>query len=148
MYSWLWEVSGSLSKLNTGSFISGGLARASTIELLDPQSIPKVRSGQTLRIIGQCLFLAAILAGYAALVFIIRKAGQRGKAREPLWWMLASSPSLVLRGAFGVVSAADWKFSYYIPSNVSRCTAALTVVWTLWSAPIRIVSRIPHGFYA
>lgn len=80
-----------------------------------------MKLGQTLRIVGQAMFFLAIIAGYAALLYIIRRAGQRGKPREALWWMAATAPFLLLRGAYGVVSAADWQFSYYLPSNVSPC---------------------------
>lgn len=104
--------------LMSGSMISGGLARATLEELYDPASIPRVKTGQNLRIIGQVLFLCAIIAGYAALVYVIRRAGARGAARQPLWWMAATAPFLLLRGSYGVLSSADWHYSYYLPTNV------------------------------
>jgi hypothetical protein len=98
--------------------ISGGLGNATLEQLQDPAAIPRVHTGQKLRVIGQSLFLVAILVGYALLLVVFRRAGQRAKPREALWCMLATAPFLLLRGAYGVISSADWTFSYYLPTNV------------------------------
>lgn len=100
--------------------ISGALSKATPQELLNPSSIPKVKTGQNLRIAGQSLFLVAIIVGFGMLGYIVRKAGHLGKDRTALWWLAASAPFLLVRGIYGVLSAADWKYSYYIPDNVSR----------------------------
>lgn len=120
--------------------ISGGLAHATVEQLLgDPTTIPRVHTGHKLRIIGQALFLAAIFAAYAALLFVVRRAGRKGKYRTPLWWMAASAPFLLLRGAYGVISSADWKFSYYLPSNVSELLPISNIRLT-WISMVRTAS--------
>jgi heme/copper-type cytochrome/quinol oxidase subunit 3 len=98
--------------------ITGGLSRATPEELADPGSITRVKTGQKMRIIGQCLFFAAIFAAYIMLGIIIRKAQRFNKPKEALWWIAATAPFLILRGIYGIVSASDWQFSYYLPTNV------------------------------
>lgn len=99
--------------------VTGGLSDAPSEQLADPRSIPRVKTGQDLRIVGQCLFFAAIVAAFILLAWIARKAHRLGKNKEALWWLAATAPFLILRGAYGIVSAADWQFSYYLPTNVS-----------------------------
>lgn len=99
--------------------VTGGLSRATPEELLNPRSISRVKTGQNLRIVGQCLFFAAIIAAYFLVAWVARKAQRVGKPKEALWWLAATSPFLIIRGAYGIVSAADWQYSYYLPTNVS-----------------------------
>ena len=98
--------------------VTGGLAHATSSELFDPASIPRVKTGQSLRIVGQCLLFVAILAAFVLLGGIFRKATRLGKPKEALWWLAATAPFLVIRGAYGIVSASDWQYSYYLPTNV------------------------------
>lgn len=99
--------------------VTGGLSRATTEEILNPASIPRVKTGQDLRIAGQCIFFLAIIAAFALLGWIFRKASRLGKPKEGLWWLAATAPFLIIRGAYGIVSSADWQYSYYLPTNVS-----------------------------
>lgn len=108
-----------------GALITSGLSGATPGEFLNPSSIPRVNTGQDLRIAGQSIFLAAIVGAYALLGWIYYKADRIDKPMEALWWLVATSPLLIIRGIYGVVSAADWKFSYYLPINVSQCDLTL-----------------------
>lgn len=108
----------------SGALITSGLSDATPAEFLDPSSIPRVNTGQDLRIAGASIFLAAIVGVYALLGWIIYKADD--KPMEALWWLVATSPLLILRAIYGVVSAADWKFSYYLPINVSKWSPTFT----------------------
>lgn len=117
-----------------GSMITGGLSRATTEELSNPASIPRVKTGQNLRIVGQCIFFVAILAAFVLLGWIFRKATRLGKPKEALWWLAATAPFLIIRGAYGIVSSADWQYSYYLPTNVSPTplVAAVSMVPQTW----------------
>jgi hypothetical protein len=99
--------------------ITGGLSRATPEELANPGSVTRINTGQTMRIIGQSLFLIAIFAAYIMLAYIIRKAQRLNKPKEALWWIAATAPFLILRGVYGILSASDWQFSYYLATNVS-----------------------------
>jgi hypothetical protein len=100
--------------------ITGSLSRATSEEILNPASIPRVKTGQDLRIVGQCLFFVAIIAAFILLGWIFQKARRLGKPKEALWWLAATAPFLIIRGAYGIVSASDWQYSYYLPTNVSH----------------------------
>jgi len=105
--------------LTPGSMITGGLSRATPEELANPGSVSRISTGQRLRIIGQCIFFVAIFAAYIMVGIIGRKAQRLKKAKEALWWIAATAPFLILRGIYGILSSADWQFSYYLPTNVS-----------------------------
>jgi hypothetical protein len=79
------------------------------------------------------MFLVAIVVGYGMLGWIVRKAGRMGKDKKPLWWLVASAPFLLVRGAYGVLSSADWQYSYYIPDNVSGVTT-VSHICSWWHA--------------
>jgi hypothetical protein len=105
--------------LISGSMITGGLSRATPSELANPGSVPRVRTGQHLRIIGQCIFFVAIFAAFVMVGIIFRKAQRLNKPKEALWWIASTAPFLILRGMYGILSSADWQYSYYLPTNVS-----------------------------
>jgi len=105
--------------LTSGSMITGGLARATPPELANPGSVPRIQTGQHLRIIGQCIFLVAIFAAFIMVAIIFRKAQRLNKPKEALWWIASTAPFLILRGIYGILSSADWQYSYYLPTNVS-----------------------------
>jgi hypothetical protein len=111
-----------LVPLISGSMITGGLSRATPAELADPSSIPRVQTGQHLRIVGQCIFFVAIFAAYIMVGIIFRKAQRLNKPKEALWWIASTAPFLILRGIYGILSSADWQYSYYLPTNVSPLT--------------------------
>jgi hypothetical protein len=102
-----------------GSYISGGLSNADAAQLSDPGSIRSAKLGQTLRLVGQSLFIAALLIGYLAILLGLKRAGRTGQSKEALWWMLATAPLMTLRSVFGLLSAATWTWSHYLPNNVS-----------------------------
>jgi len=108
-----------LFSLMSGSMITGGLSRATSAELADPGSIPRVQTGQHLRIVGQCIFFVAIFAAFVMVGIIFRKAQSLNKPKEALWWIASTAPFLILRGIYGILSSADWQYSYYLPTNVS-----------------------------
>jgi hypothetical protein len=105
--------------ISPGSIITGRLARATPEELADPASVPRIRTGQTLRIVGQSIFFVAIFAAYIMVAIIFRKAQRLNKPKQALWWIAATAPFLILRGSYGILSSADWQYSYYLPTNVS-----------------------------
>jgi heme/copper-type cytochrome/quinol oxidase subunit 3 len=102
--------------------ITGGLSRATPEELANPGSISRVETGQHLRIVGQCIFFVAIFAAYIMVAMIGRKAQKLNKPKEALWWIAATAPFLILRGICGILSSANWQYSYYLPTNVSPPT--------------------------
>jgi hypothetical protein len=108
--------------LITGSMITGGLSRATSAELANPGSIPRVQTGQHLRIVGQCIFFVAIFAAFVMVGIIFRKAQRLNKPKEALWWIASTAPFLILRGIYGILSSANWQYSYYLPTNVSHLT--------------------------
>lgn len=99
--------------------ITGGLSRATPAELANPGSVPRVQTGQHLRIVGQCIFFVAIFAAFVMVAIIFRKAQRLNKPKEALWWIASTAPFLILRGIYGILSSADWQYSYYLPTNVS-----------------------------
>lgn len=103
--------------------ITGGLSRATPEELANPRSISRIKTGQNLRIIGQCIFFVAIFAAYIMVGIIVRKAQRLNKPKEALWWIAATAPFLILRGIYGIISSSDWQYSYYLPTNVSLLRA-------------------------
>lgn len=108
--------------------ITGGLSRATPEEIQDPASIPRVKTGQNLRIVGQSIFFVAILAAFVLLGWVFRKANRLGKPKEALWWLAATAPFLIIRGAYGIVSSADWQYSYYLPTNVGPSVKRPSVI--------------------
>lgn len=132
--------------------MTGGLSDASPEQLGNPRSITRVRTGQDLRIVGQSLFFAAIIAAYALLAWIMRKAQRLGKNKEALWWLAATAPFLILRGAYGIVSASDWQYSYYLPTNVSTVTISeqlmlMGIVRRERPEPERAGGRVHHEYH-
>jgi len=105
-----------------GSMITGGLSRATPAALANPGSVPRVQTGQHLRIVGQCIFFVAIFAAFVMVAIIFRKAQRLNKPKEALWWIASTAPFLILRGIYGILSSADWQYSYYLPTNVSPIT--------------------------
>jgi hypothetical protein len=101
------------------SMISTALTQATPEEAKNLPSIPKADTGHKLRIAGQCLFLGAIIVAYVLLYVIYRKAKRLDTPRRPLILLLSTAPFLLVRGAYGLLSSADWAYSYYLPSNVS-----------------------------
>lgn len=102
--------------------ITGGLARATPEGLANPGSVSRIKTGQNLRIVGQCIFFVAIFAAYVMVAIIFRKAQRLHKSKQALWWIIATAPFLVLRGIYGILSSADWQYSYYLPTNVGSST--------------------------
>ncbi len=105
--------------LKIGSKISSGLSTAhANSNDSNFEDIPNVKTGQHIRTAGQVLFLATIVSAYIVLGMIMRKAKGLGKDVSVLWWIAATAPFMLARGAFGVFSTASFSWSYYNPANV------------------------------
>lgn len=87
------------------------------IEAQDWNTSSRVKAGKIMRIVGQSIFLVGcvFLLSYAARLRLVRKL--KG---SPLTAVLLAGPPLLVRGAFGIISAVMDEYNYYDFSNYTE----------------------------
>lgn len=76
-----------------------------------------------LRTAGQALFLAATVVCYNLAYITYKKAKRDGADTKLILMILATAPFMLVRGSYGVLSAASFDWSYYNSANVSKHVA-------------------------